>query len=841
MSEDVEQYVQKLKVTELREELKKRGLGLGGVKAVLAQRLQEAMEAEGETGNHKEPEEPADEEGDSEVDIDRDANEPAVPQSDEAPVNDTPDQEEEEEEKTEDDEADVKEEDEEGGGGNDGEEEEEAVANDQDDDIKQEESEEESQATNDDELVTVEPQESIKEETKTEEPMEEPTVDEEPPPAEEPVTLQEAKEEEPEVKPLADVPDGVTFVDDSSAQPKEEESMECSGGASTQDGEEAKSEAMAAESGMEGNNEEKPNQDVDMKGSEDRGLKRIREESEGLDGDSKKEETKVDPQTVPDPESVADWSDESIKEICSSLFLLPEDTTASVTLNPRKSDLHFIISSDGLGGAPLTEGGFAYLRASSKATWGVKSGSYYFECKIEEKLPVDIEEEDENGGGEGEIVRKTEPSHNVRVGWSSLDSDTIAGDDKNSFAYDSSGKKVTRSNSEDYGETFDEGDVIGCYVKLTDDSRTILFTKNGVSQTEAFNLLELNSESILFPHVSTRNYRVSFNFGGNPEPYYPPPDETYRPLQEAGEEERECVPNKPLSKNECEVIMMVGLPGCGKTHWASRHASKNFDKAFRIIGPYQLLERMLSKKRRSMTNWNEFVLLTAPMVNTLCLLASNMPGNYIIDQINVYADSQKTKMSYFEGFSRKALVVIPPHHELRKRRVDRIREGCCMEVPQNVIDAFKANFHIPREDDGVFDEINFSEIYGPASDKIVRQYKDDALGLPTPYIPSKRPRYESKGRSYSSPRPKPSPYGYGAYGSSSRYYPPPNRGYYAPPPPPHYRSYYAPPPPPPGAGGWGHMRGRYGHPPPPPPPNPRYGAPRPYYSNRGSGGYYNRY
>ncbi|XP_011407972.1 PREDICTED: neural Wiskott-Aldrich syndrome protein-like [Amphimedon queenslandica] len=152
-----------------------------------------------------------------------------------------------------------------------------------------------------------------------------------------------------------------------------------------------------------------------------------------------------------------------------------------------------------------------------------------------------------------------------------------------------------------------------------------------------------------------------------------------------------------------------------------------------------------------------------------------------------------------------------------------------------------ANFHIPREDDGVFDEINFSEIYGPASDKIVRQYKDDALGLPTPYIPSKRPRYESKGRNYSSPRPKPSPYGYGAYGSSSRYYPPPNRGYYAPPPPPHYRSYYAPPPPPPGAGGWGHMRGRYGHPPPPPPPNPRYGAPRPYYSNRGSGGYYNRY
>ena len=37
-----------------------------------------------------------------------------------------------------------------------------------------------------------------------------------------------------------------------------------------------------------------------------------------------------------------------------------------------KSDLHSIISVDGLGGSPLTEGVFAYLRASSKATWGVK-------------------------------------------------------------------------------------------------------------------------------------------------------------------------------------------------------------------------------------------------------------------------------------------------------------------------------------------------------------------------------------------------------------------------------------------------------------------------------------
>ena len=76
--------------------------------------------------------------------------------------------------------------------------------------------------------------------------------------------------------------------------------------------------------------------------------------------------------------------------------------------------------------------------------------------------------------------------------------------------------------------------------------------------------------------------------------------------------------------------------------------------------------------------------------------------------------------------------------------------------------SFSANFFIPRKPDGIFDDVQFSEIYGLAAEKIVSQYKDDALDVPY-YPPPKRGRYDNRSRggggsSYYRPRPQ-----YGGY------------------------------------------------------------------------------
>ena len=118
------------------------------------------------------------------------------------------------------------------------------------------------------------------------------------------------------------------------------------------------------------------------------GVKRTRD-SEERDASPKDDKKKPDPRNVPDPEELKDWNDEKVKVICENLFVVA-DTSTTVTLDPCNSDLDFIIQPDGLGGSPLTDGGLAYLLSGTKATWGVKKGKYFYECKVKLHIHVHV-------------------------------------------------------------------------------------------------------------------------------------------------------------------------------------------------------------------------------------------------------------------------------------------------------------------------------------------------------------------------------------------------------------------------------------------------------------------
>lgn len=50
-------------------------------------------------------------------------------------------------------------------------------------------------------------------------------------------------------------------------------------------------------------------------------------------------------------------------------------------------------------------------------------------------------------------------------------------------------------------------------------------------------------------------------------------------------------PTRPATRQECEVIMLIGLPSCGKTTWAVNYAKEHEDKNYYLLSQATILER----------------------------------------------------------------------------------------------------------------------------------------------------------------------------------------------------------------------------------------------------------
>uniref|UniRef100_A0ABM5EPY2 Set1/Ash2 histone methyltransferase complex subunit ASH2 isoform X5 n=1 Tax=Pogona vitticeps TaxID=103695 RepID=A0ABM5EPY2_9SAUR len=197
----------------------------------------------------------------------------------------------------------------------------------------------------------------------------------------------------------------------------------------------------------------------------------------------------------------------------------------------------------------IGEKGYSMVRASH----GVRKGAWYFEISVDEMPPETA----------------------ARLGWSQPLGNLQAplGYDKFSYSWRSKkGTKFHQSIGKHYSSSYGQGDVLGFYISLPDDTETakslpdtykdkalikfksylyfeekdfvdkaekslkqapgseIIFYKNGASQGVAYKDI---FEGVYFPAVSLyKGCTVSINFG----PYfkYPPRDITYRPISDMG-------------------------------------------------------------------------------------------------------------------------------------------------------------------------------------------------------------------------------------------------------------------------------------------------------------------
>lgn len=175
----------------------------------------------------------------------------------------------------------------------------------------------------------------------------------------------------------------------------------------------------------------------------------------------------------------------------------------------------------------------------------------------------------------------------------------------------------------------------------------------------------------------------------------------------------------PEQKSDCTVILMVGLPGVGKTTWVNRYIQDHPEEHWIHLNGEKVLDLMkvngIPRKRLQNGRLDMVLGLCAKALTRSLQLACRRRHNYIIDQTHCSKEARKKRLLLFEGFTRRCVVIIPNEVEAEERRSRRARNDPSGELPVESLLELKATLSLPTTEDEPYDEIIFVE---PPLDRI---------------------------------------------------------------------------------------------------------------------------
>ncbi|XP_034244249.1 heterogeneous nuclear ribonucleoprotein U-like protein 1 isoform X2 [Thrips palmi] len=420
----------------------------------------------------------------------------------------------------------------------------------------------------------------------------------------------------------------------------------------------------------------------------------------------------------------------------------PEIDESAVLLSWYDSDLNLVIEKDNfLSATPMHQQGFGYIWAGARASYGFSKGKVCYEVKCLENCDVTHLEDEPN-------------PHVLRVGWSVQGTSMQLGEEKISYGYGGTGKSSVNCQFKDYGTSFSVGDTVTAYLDMDSEPKIISYAVNGEPQGVAYEIsAEVLGENALFPHILTKNVKFAVNFSSDPTH---PILDGFTLCGNVALEDRVAGPKRPEKKEDCEMIMMCGLPGSGKTYWANNHYAENPEKLLNILGTNNLIDKMkvmgLPRKRNYSGRWDALIDKCTKCLNKLFEIAGRRRRNYILDQTNVYPSAVRRKMRSFDGFKRRAVVIVPAEDEFQRRVAKReAEEG--KDVPDSAVLEMKANFKVPEVGD-IFSEVVFVELPEEEARALVEKYREEAKekGIVAQAPPAKRFKTERSGGSGSGDR-----------------------------------------------------------------------------------------
>ncbi|WIA38205.1 hypothetical protein OEZ86_001552 [Tetradesmus obliquus] len=425
---------------------------------------------------------------------------------------------------------------------------------------------------------------------------------------------------------------------------------------------------------------------------------------------------------------------------------------ADVLLNP--ADCSLDCQLQGPVASTLSDEGFGYLWSGVRATHGITSGRFWFSVRVLEPLETTAANIGESADAYNDDETAANTIHCCRVGVSRPSVDVGSLGSHQSWGYGSTGKKSTGNMYQPYPANqrrcFGPGDEVACFVDLSpaapNSIASISFAVNCQHLGTAFELFHKpdpsNAATALFPHVLLKNVAVVVNLKGEQPRGWPQEQQWSGSWLGCLPWQASVAADVPVALGpvmrpfeQCTVVMMVGLPGSGKSHHAARMMSPQSAK-LQPQGSRTLLHQQPQQQQQQQQQQQYLLLSTEAIVKQMKVTglrrggaagasaartsellgqaeevferlleaAAARPGNYILDCPNVSRDERRRRLAPFReaGFRIAAAVVLEEEAELH-RRLARRGQGLC-PAPEDLLD-MQANFALPEVSPEEFDEV----------------------------------------------------------------------------------------------------------------------------------------
>lgn len=155
-----------------------------------------------------------------------------------------------------------------------------------------------------------------------------------------------------------------------------------------------------------------------------------------------------------------------------------------------------------------------------------------------------------------------------------------------------------------------------------------------------------------------------------------------------------------------ELIMLVGLPGCGKSTWIEHFLKKEASRQYSVISSDALIEQAAQECNVSYDVAHKLLISEVlPLVYDMADDCIKNECSLIWDQTNLSTALRRDKLKKIPLHWRRVCVVFDlPLEEIKRRRDQREATSPGKTVPEEIIKNMTASFEIPTKQEG-WDEI----------------------------------------------------------------------------------------------------------------------------------------